>query len=204
MAIGAAPINALALALGHLQRQAIRNDPAFRDGFYSDDDPPRHGLALARALAMCSYKSASLFEERFGRRHNRNGERPDRDLAGRYDVAGYLDYQGELFLKRFDANAYLLISKAMDNFDLGASPEEEAANLRRIQARVLLVGISSDWLFPPADMQALAEGIRQAGKYVDYRELSSTHGHDGFLADADQLASLLLDVLHEPGLAATA
>ncbi len=198
LAIGACPIGAMALALGHLQRQAIRNDPAYRDGHYSPDDPPIRGLALARALAMCSYKSATLFEERFGRRHNRNGERPDRDLAARYDVAGYLDYQGQLFLNRFDANAYLLISKAMDTFDLGSTPEEESANLRRLQARTLLVGISSDWLFPPGDVQALAERIRQAGKEVEYRELASTHGHDGFLADADQLVPLLGDALHEP------
>jgi homoserine O-acetyltransferase len=198
IAVGACPVNAMALALGHLQRQAIRNDPAYRDGHYSPEDPPRHGLALARALAMCSYKSAVLFDERFGRRPNRSGERPDRDMAGRYDVAGYLDYQGELFLKRFDANSYLIISKAMDNFDLGPTPDEEAAALARIQARVLLVGISSDWLFPPGDVQALAERIRQAGKEVEYRELASTHGHDGFLADADQLNPLVLDVLHQP------
>lgn len=200
--VGACPVNALALALGHLQRQAIRNDPAYRDGHYPEDDPPLRGLALARSLAMCSYKSAVLFEERFGRRPNRNGEQPDRALGGRYDVAGYLDYQGELFLKRFDANSYLIISKAMDNFDLGVTPEEEAANLRRIQARTLLVGISSDWLFPPAEVQALAERIRQAGKEVEYRELSSTHGHDGFLADADQLNPLILEHLQEPSLTA--
>lgn len=195
ISIGACPVNAMALALGHLQRQAIFNDPAYRDGHYPPDDPPLHGLALARALAMCSYKSATLFEERFGRRHNRNGDRPDRDLAGRYDVAGYLDYQGHLFLKRFDANSYLVISKAMDNFDLGSSVEEEASTLSRIQARMLLVGISSDWLFPPGDVQALGERIRQAGKDVEYRELNSTHGHDGFLADADQLIPLLLAFL---------
>ncbi len=200
LAIGACPINAMALALGHLQRQAICHDPAYRDGHYPDDDPPLRGLALARALAMCSYKSAQLFEERFGRRPNRNGERPDCHLAGRYDVAGYLDYQGQLFLKRFDANSYLIISKAMDNFDLGSTPEEESSALRRIQARTLLVGISSDWLFPPADVKALAERIRSAGKEVEYRELVSTHGHDAFLADADQLAPLLGDVLHDSAL----
>ncbi len=199
--VGACPVNAMALALGHIQRQAIRNDPAFRDGHYPPEDPPLRGLALARALAMCSYKSALLFDERFGRRHNRNGERPDRDPAGRFDVAGYLDYQGQLFLKRFDANSYLIISKAMDTFDLGSTPEEEAAALQRIQARMLLVGISSDWLFPPGDVQALANRIRQAGKDVEYRELVSTHGHDGFLADADQLNALILDVLQEPVLA---
>jgi homoserine O-acetyltransferase/O-succinyltransferase len=204
LVVGAAPLNAMGLALNHLQRQAIRNDPAWRNGQYPDEDPPRRGLALARSLAMCSYKSAVLFDERFGRRPNRTGEQPGQDHQARFDVGGYLDHQGELFLKRFDANTYLVISRAMDTFDLGATPEQEALLLRRIQAPTLLVGISSDWLFPAADVQALAERIRQAGKEVRYRELSSTHGHDGFLADADQLAPLLTDAIQEPSLAASA
>jgi homoserine O-acetyltransferase/O-succinyltransferase len=195
--IGAAPLNAMGLALSHLQRQAICNDPSWRQGNYTDDDPPRRGLALARALAMCTYKSTALFDERYARRPNRTGEQPHRRLADRFDVGGYLDHQGELFLKRFDANAYLVISKAMDTFELGGNPPCEEESLRRIQARLLLVGISSDWLFPPSDVQALAERIRQAGKDVCYRELQSTHGHDGFLADADQLAPLIADAIHE-------
>ncbi len=202
--IGAAPLNAMGLALSHLQRQAIYNDPSWHKGHYPDDDPPLRGLALARALAMCSYKSATLFDERFGRRPNRTGEQPHLHLAARFDVGGYLDHQGELFLKRFDANTYVVISKAMDTFDLGASPDEEAAALRRIGARMLLIGISSDWLFPAADVQALAERIRQAGKDVRYRELCSSHGHDGFLADADQMAPLIAEAIHEPALVASA
>jgi homoserine O-acetyltransferase/O-succinyltransferase len=193
--IGAAPLNALGLALSHLQRQAIFCDPCYRDGHYPHDDPPARGLALARALAMCSYKSASLFEERYGRRPNRNGEQPARALAARFDVSGYLDHQGHIFVKRFDANSYLIISKAMDTFDLGHSPTEETANLGRIRARTLLVGITSDWLFPAADVQALAERMCRAGVDARYAELTTNHGHDGFLADADQLAALLVEAL---------
>ena len=191
IAVGAAPLSALGLALSHLQRQAIRNDPSWRGGHYPPDDPPRAGLALARGLAMCSYKSAELLAQRYGRKPDRAGECPARSHEGRFDVGGYLDYQGKIFHDRFDANAYLAISRAMDIFDL------DTADLERITARVLLVGISSDWLFPAADVRALAGRMRSAGGDVRYAELSSAHGHDGFLADAVELAPLLLPLLEE-------
>lgn len=191
IAIGAAPLSAMGLALNHLQRLAIRNDAKWRGGTYDPSDPPKAGLALARAIAMCSYKSAELFTERYGRRPNRNGEDPLRSLDERYDVAGYLDYQGEIFTRRFDANSYLIISKAMDTFDLGLGHESRDAALRRVRSSVLLVGIDSDWLFPAADVRALADELRAAGVEVTYAELATTHGHDGFLANADELALLV-------------
>jgi homoserine O-acetyltransferase len=203
LAIGAAPLNSLALALNHLQRQAIRNDANYRDGQYPPEDPPSQGLALARGIAMCTYKSPELFEQRFGRRPDRSGEQPARSLTGRYDVGGYLDHQGKLFLRRFDANSYILISKAMDNFHLGADTEEEMAAFRRIQARVLLVGITSDWLFPPGDVRGLAERMQAAGVRTAYRELVSMHGHDGFLADGDLLVPHLVAALEEPAYTTT-
>jgi homoserine O-acetyltransferase len=198
VAIGAAPLSAMGLALSHLQRQAICGDPAWRGGRYPPDDPPMTGLALARAVAMCSYKSEGLFRERYGRRPNRGGDDPARSLAGRFDVSGYLDYQGEVFVRRFDANCYLVISKAMDLFDLGKTPDEEATALRRIRARVLLVGIASDWLFPPGDVRALAARMRDVGVDVRYAEQASSHGHDAFLAEAGQLIPLIADAVDEP------
>lgn len=191
LAIGAGPLSAMGLALNHLQRQAIRNDPQWRDGDYDPDHQPVAGLALARALAVCSYKSPELFSERFARRPDRSGEDPCASLPGRYDVAGYLDYQGTSFTRRFDANSYLVLSKAMDTFDLARGYSCEASALRLIQARVLLVGISSDWLFPATDILALTGRMQRAGIEASYRELKSAHGHDGFLADADSLARLV-------------
>lgn len=191
VAIGVAPLTAMGLALNHLQRQAIRNDPAWQGGRYSPDEPPVNGLALARALAMCSYKSAELFEERFARRPDRSGEDPHGSLSARFDIAGYLDYQGSIFTRRFDANSYLLISKAMDNFELARGFDSEEEALLRIKARLLLVGISSDWLFPASEVRALFERARAAGVNAAYAELESTHGHDGFLADAHRLAQII-------------
>ena len=194
IAIGAAPLNAMGLALNHLQRQAIQLDPRWREGRYRDD-PPIDGLALARAIAMCSYKSPQLFEERFGRKPNRNGEDPFRSLHDRFDIAGYLDHQGEKFNARFDANSYLVISKAMDTFDLGRGFSSEAAALALIRASVLLVGISSDWLFPTADVRSLSQRMHAAGAPCEYLDLHSEHGHDGFLADFHLLSPILRDRL---------
>ncbi|HYG82395.1 MAG TPA: hypothetical protein VD861_18505, partial [Pyrinomonadaceae bacterium] len=122
---------------------------------------------------------------------DRSGEDPHSDLEGRFDVAGYLDYQGQIFTARFDANSYLVISKAMDTFDLARGYEMESEALGRVTASVLLVGISSDWLFPAEDVRALAERARAAGADAVYRELQSAHGHDGFLADADALVPVI-------------
>jgi homoserine O-acetyltransferase len=194
IAVGACPLTAMGLALNHLQRQAIQLDPAWNGGRYTQQ--PTGGLALARAIAMCSYKSAELLDERYGRKPNRNGEDPLRSLAYRFDVGGYLDHQGDKFIKRFDANTYLVLSKAMDLFDLARGHGSEAAALARIRGDVLLVGISSDWLFPAAEVRALAERMLAAGVNCTFAELESSHGHDGFLADCDRLAPILAAALH--------
>jgi len=191
IAIGAAPLTAMGLALNHLQRLAIVNDANWRNGEYEVDAGPDAGLALARALAMISYKSEMLFAERFARNPNRNGEDPLRSFAGRYDIGGYLDYQGGIFTRRFDANSYLIITKAMDNFHPARGYESERAALERVKARVLMVGISSDWLFPPEEIKALAERMREAGADAQYAELQTTHGHDGFLAEPDAFAPIV-------------
>jgi homoserine O-acetyltransferase len=190
-AIGATALSAMGLALNHLQRRAIRDDPAWRGGSYAPDAQPVAGLALARAIAMCSYKSADLFAERFGRRPDRSGENPYVAAGGRFDVAGYLDFQGDAFVRRFDANAYLTLSKAMDTFDLALGYGSEEAALRRVRARMLLVGISSDWLFPARDVELLARAASDAGADAEYVHFESSHGHDAFLAEAERLSALL-------------
>jgi homoserine O-acetyltransferase len=195
IAIGAVPLTAMGLALNHLQRLAITNDDHWRSGEY--DVQPSRGLALARAIAMISYKSEKLFAERFARNPNRSGEDPLRSLGERYDIGGYLDYQGEIFTRRFDANSYLIISKAMDNFHQANGYESEHEALRRIEARVLLVGISSDWLFPAEEVKSLGERMREAGVEVEYAELQSSHGHDGFLAEPQGLSLIVRRILSD-------
>ncbi|MEJ7712888.1 MAG: homoserine O-acetyltransferase [Pyrinomonadaceae bacterium] len=195
--IAATPLSAMGLALNHLQRQAIQNDAAWLSGRYAQHEQPAKGLGLARAIAMCSYKSAELFDERFHRRPDRTGEDPYRSLDERFDISGYLDYQGAAFTRRFDANTYLVISKAMDTFEFSRRYRSDEAALRRIEARITLVGITSDWLFPAADVKALSLKMENEAVRVVYRELESSHGHDGFLAEADKLALLLAAAFDE-------
>ena len=194
IAIGAAPLGAMGLGLNHLQRQAILLDPAWKNGDYPPDKPPREGLALARALAVCSYKSSALFAERFARNPDRSGEDPWHSeglTGGRFDISGYLDHQGEKFNARFDANSYLAITRMMDLFDPTRGYASPLKAWGRIQAQTTLVGISSDWLFPPADVAAIAAQIIAAGGPCHYHELISGHGHDAFLAEPEALLNVL-------------
>ena len=196
--IGVAPLSAMGLALNHLQRQAIQNDPDWAGGHYLPQRLPLRGLALARQIAMISYKSAELFDERFGRNLNRNGEDPwglddlgGGLIGGRFDVAGYLDHQGARFMDRFDANSYLAILRTMDTWDPLRGQASAAEVFGRIHARLSFVGISSDWLFPPHAVRDFAYTIRAAGVQADYREMNSAHGHDAFLAEQAELVRLL-------------
>ena len=183
LAIAATPLNSLGLALNHLQRRSIAANP-------------EQGLKFARALAMCTYKSSSLFQERHGRKSNRHGAAPWESHDGRFDVAGYLDYQGELFSKRFDAQTYDVISRAMDLWD---PVRDHGENVwEHIQAKTTLVGISSDWLFPAADVRALSAALRENNVACEYREIHSDHGHDAFLAEPHTVNEIIHEVLEEP------
>lgn len=172
--IGATPLSAFGLALNHIQRKAldIEND-----------------VNIARQIATLSYKSTEIFNERFARRPNRNGENPRAEFNARFDVAGYLDYQGEIFTRRFCADSYRLITKAMDLFDL--SDED----VQKIKAKITLVGISSDLLFPSKDVEDLAAKFASNGVETEFIELVSPDGHDAFLSDTRQTCEILKSVL---------
>jgi len=196
--IAVAPLNAMGLALNHLQRKAIQNDPDWDGGYYLPQRTPKTGLALARQIAMLSYKSAGLFEERYARNPNRNGEDPLKLdplagglIGGRFDIAGYLDHQGDRFVDRFDANAYLAILRTMDTWDPLSGGRTRQEVFGRIRSQLSFVGISSDWLFPAECVREFVETIRSAGTKVDYREMTSSHGHDAFLAEQAELVRLL-------------
>ena len=172
VAIGATPLSPMGLALNHLQRQALK----FND------------IRFARQIAMVSYKSSQMFNGRFARNPNRNGEDPSADFEHRFDIAGYLDYQGEIFEDRFDAESYKLITKLMDVFDLSDD------QIEKISAKVFLIGISSDWLFPSNDVRSLTEKLVSNGVQAKFMELVSPDGHDAFLSDVDKMNEILRDI----------
>ena len=190
VAIGAAPLGAMALALNHLQRKALSL------GRGSDKRLER-SLALARAIAMISYKSSDLFDARHGRRPNRTGPSPFESESGSFDVAGYLDHQGDKFIERFDPDAYAIITHAMDLFDPARDYSSAALAFERITARVLLIGIDSDWLFPAADVRSLHDELIAAGVASTYHELISDHGHDAFLAEPEKLIPSLTSFFND-------
>jgi homoserine O-acetyltransferase len=166
--------SAMGIALNAVAREAVR--------IAADPD---EGIALARKIAMLTYKSEALLAERFGRRFDRKGGDPRKAAGDKYDVEGYLDYQGEIFAKRMDPHAYLTLTRAMDLFDT------RERTLEGKLPALTFVGISSDWLFLPAYVRAAAQRFANAGADSVYRELVSNHGHDAFLAEPDALDALL-------------
>jgi homoserine O-acetyltransferase/O-succinyltransferase len=180
-------LRAQGIAQNGTARDAVRLDPKFAGGWY--DAPPEDGLRLARAIATVTYKSEVLFENRFANRPNRAGGDPSRSLDDKFDVEGYLAHQGDVFVKRFDANSYLLLTRAMDLFDLRGRERPPGS------ARLTFVGIEGDQLYPPEHVRACAERWADAGWNAEYRYLRSDHGHDAFLAEPENLSAALRDAL---------
>jgi homoserine O-acetyltransferase len=180
-------LRAQAIAQNTLARDAIALDPSFRDGWY--DAQPIAGLALARAIATLTYKSEALFETRYANRPDRSGGDPARALADRFDVDGYLAYQGARFADRMDANTYRTLTRAMDLFDLRAQVAPPGPT------RLTFVGIGGDQLFYAEHVRAAAERWAAAGWNASFRLLESDHGHDAFLAEPARLGALLAGLL---------
>lgn len=195
-----ARLSAQGLAIDDLARQAILTDPAWQQGDYALGAGPHAGLGLARMLAMLTYTSPQGLEARFGRRA---ATRPSTwpQFGPRADVAGYLHHQADKLVARFDANAYLYLTSAMDRYDAaeGVGRGSDAAAYARIRAEVLAVGIDTDWLYPAAQVRAVAEGIRAVGGRARYIELTSLEGHDAFLKEWQQMDAALRPFLAASG-----
>ena len=185
-------LTAQAIAFSEVERQAIMADPQWQGGDYAPGQGPTTGLAIARMLAMITYQSEETMELRFARQPARRLDIPSpshtADIGGRFDVEGYLYYQGASLARRFDANSYLYISRAMDLYDVSEGYPSLESALSRIQAKALFVGIRSDFLFPAAHVRWLAEKVQALGGDATYVELDSPHGHDAFLKEWGQMA----------------
>lgn len=189
VAIGARH-SAWAIGLNEVARRAIMADPSWQGGRYALDRQPESGLGLARAIAMLSYRSYDSLEAKFGR--ERRSEDDDA-LSSSFEIASYLAYQGVKLVRRFDANTYLGLTRAMDEHDVAAGRGRLDEVLSRVSARTLVMGIASDVLYPEVEQQRLVELIPQAR----YQRLVSPHGHDGFLIEYPQLAAQLRRFMHE-------
>ena len=175
------------LGMSEIGRRAIMADPDWQDGdYYGTGRRPDKGLTIARMAGMMTYQSAPGQWERFARRPaSRPALHPE--FGGRFEIESYLHYQGRELTNRFDANSYLYLSRAMDLYDVarGYASEEEAYS--RIQADVLFVGITSDWLFPASEVKDTVATARSAGANAYYAEVDTLSGHDAFLKDWKEL-----------------
>lgn len=167
-------------AWSEAQRMALATDPRYRNGAYALDEPPVDGLAAARAIAMISYRSPLSLSQRFG---------DDGRRAEPASVNAWLRHHGQSLVERFDANSYRTLLDAMDSHDLGRGRGGYEVALRRLWQPTLIVSIDSDALYVPAEQQELARLLPDARLLA----VPSTHGHDGFLIDADEFAPALRD-----------
>ena len=178
------------------QLHAIRSDPGWRGGDYYHALPgagPHRGLGVARRIAHVTYRSEPELAGRFGRYHQ-DGEHPWD--GGRYAVESYLDHHADKLARRFDAGTYVTLTEAMNSHDIGRGRGGTAAALRRVRARTLVAGIDSDRLYPLTQQEHLAAGIPGAGSV---RLITSLHGHDAFLIEAEQVGACLGELLADCG-----
>ena len=182
------------IALNEAGRRAIMADPDWRGGDYANEGVfPAEGLSIARMIAMVTFHSRESMDARFARKR---ATRPSLypSFGGTFDVEGYIHYHGAAIVRRFDANSHLYLTRAMDLYDVGRDGGEQHW-IEQIAAPMLLVGIRSDWLFPPDSICEFTARIVGAGKRAKYAELDSPHGHDAFLKEWEQLTHVLAPFL---------
>ncbi len=176
------------IAFHEVGRQAIFADPDWDGGrYWQSGKVPARGLAVARMCAHITYLSEQALTRKFGRRLQaapKNSGEAISLFGEMFEVESYLHHQGSTFVRRFDANAYLTITRAMDYFDLAADHDGDLANaFRGTRTRFLLVSFTSDWLFPTEESRAIARALNRAGANVSFVEIESDKGHDAFLLD---------------------
>ena len=177
------------IAFDEVGRQAIMADPNWNNGHYYDGPGPARGLAIARMVGHITYMSDQSMAEKFGRQKKANGHAPK--FTPDFEVEGYLSYRGDSFVKRFDANSYLYISKAMDNFDALAGKSLQQVFARVKGVKVLVMAFKSDWLYPAYQSKEIVKACKLSGVATTYCEIESTYGHDAFLLEVAEETHLI-------------
>lgn len=205
--IAAAPrLDAQSLAIDAVARRAITTDPHWNGGDYYDEDhpDPTGGLGIARQLGHILYLSKASMEAKFDRRTAGRDSYSDmypRDRAAEFfpyrEVESYLDYQAEKFVKRFDANSYLYLLQAMDNYDLSSGYESDAAALAAFDGEALVMSFTGDWHFTVEQSAILADAFRSVDVPVAHHVVASDHGHDAFLVEPEKVGPPLADFLRD-------
>jgi len=176
------------IAFNEVGRQAIMADPDWQDGNYYGKTVPSKGLAVARMIGHITYMSEASMAEKFGRRVRQDYAKFK--FSPNFEVEGYLKYRGENFVKRFDANSYLYITKAIDYFNI-LNGHSLGDVFKGLKAKVLVLAFKSDWLYPAYQSQEIVKACKLAGVDASYCEINSTYGHDAFLLEIEQETQLI-------------
>ncbi|MFZ9157610.1 MAG: homoserine O-acetyltransferase MetX [Ilumatobacteraceae bacterium] len=185
-----AQASAQQIAWGSIGRRGITNDPKWRGGDYYDAAPgdgPHEGLSTARMVAQVTFRSDNVFTDRFGRDMVGGEGSSTLALEQKFEVERYLEYHGEKLCRRFDANSYIAIGKAMDLHDVGRSRGGLVAAMKRVNMPSLTMGIWSDFLYPVYQQLQIRDLVAANGARSEYVEVDSPHGHDAFLIELDQV-----------------
>lgn len=176
------------IAFNEVGRQAVMADPAWNKGYYYEKDFPLRGLAIARMIGHITYMSPESMEEKFARKLKE--DKSDFSFAADFEIEGYLKYRGDNFVKRFDANSYLYITKAMDYFDLSDGQLfPKKSNFSHL--RFLVIAFRSDWLYPPGQAKEIVRAVKQHGLHITYCEIDASYGHDTFLVEEEEQTRLI-------------
>lgn len=176
------------IAFDEVGRQAIMADADWKMGDYYEKGHPSAGLAVARMIGHITYMSNGSMEEKFGRVLKK--EKLGYEFTTEFEVEGYLRYRGDSFVKRFDANSYLYITKAMDYFDLQKDKGLQYS-FKNTKSRFLVIAFSTDWLYPPFQSKEIVKALKMNGIDVTYCEISSEYGHDAFLLEFKEETKLV-------------
>jgi len=188
------------IAFDAVGRNAIQSDEHFNQGQYQDGPPPAHGLAIARMLAHITYLSDEGMRNKFGRRLQ-TADNFQYEFDSEFAVESYLDYQGNQFVNRFDANTYLYVTKAMDYFDISSRYGSLDNAMKDITSKMLVVSFTSDWLYPPYQSQEVVNALARQSKDVSYCNIESDYGHDAFLLEVETMEKIVsgfLENVYDP------
>lgn len=186
-------LSAQNIAFNEIARNAIKSDPDFLDGHYLEHQTlPRNGLGLARMIGHITYLSDEIMGDKFGRKLRSGSFQRGQDTPIEFQVESYLHYQGDVFASAFDANTYLLMTKALDYFDLAREyNHDQVEAFRHAQCDFLVVSFSSDWRFAPERSREIVEALIAANKNVSYAAIQSNLGHDAFLLPNERYEQVL-------------
>ena len=182
------------IAVRSLQREMIRSDPKWNGGNYTDDEPPAIGQRLARKLGMITYRSAEEWEQRFGRERQPSEGHPGDPFHIEFAVESYLENHANKFSGSFDPNCYLYLSRASDLFDLAEHGGSIEAGFNRLELeRAMVVGVTTDILFPIHQQRELNDGLSRVCANTVFHELDCLRGHDSFLVEMDAFRPIVCD-----------